>query len=132
MVELIYICFYQKRCVHHKQSLPFLSSMLRPLIVLLCRGVFFFGGFNWITVRGVRVSSKEAPIIAVAPHSSFFDSLALVYMDLTSVVAKSESKHIPIFGSRLFFLLLFFSFTFFSMAGHYFSWVFFWFLISFD
>ena len=60
------------------------------------------GGFSWITVRGVRVSSKEAPILAVAPHSSFFDSLALVYMDLTSVVAKTESKHIPCFGSRLF------------------------------
>ena len=70
------------------------------------------GGFNWITVRGVRVSSKEAPILAVAPHSSFFDSLALVYMDLTSVVAKTESKHIPCFGSRLFscsFVPLFFS-----------------------
>ena len=88
--------------VHHQQSLPFFSSLLRPLIVLLCRGVFFMGGFSWITVRGVRVSSKEAPILAVAPHSSFFDSLALVYMDLTSVVAKTESKHIPCFGSRLF------------------------------
>ncbi|KAK7115276.1 hypothetical protein V1264_001176 [Littorina saxatilis] len=72
---------------------------LQPLIVFLCRGVFFMGGFSWITVRGVRVTSKEAPILVVAPHSTFFDALALVYMDLTSVVAKQDSKKTPCFGS---------------------------------
>ncbi|PVD21270.1 hypothetical protein C0Q70_19441 [Pomacea canaliculata] len=77
--------------------------MMTPLIVLLCRGVFFMGGFHWITVRGKRASAKEAPILVVSPHSSFFDSLSLVYLDLTSVVAKSESSSVPIFGSIIEF-----------------------------
>ncbi|KAL8603123.1 hypothetical protein ACOMHN_059295 [Nucella lapillus] len=72
--------------------------ILQPLVVFLSRAVFFVGGFNWISVRGVRASAKDAPILVVAPHSTFFDSLALVYMGLTSVVAKEESQNIPCFG----------------------------------
>ncbi|XP_076470898.1 lysophosphatidylcholine acyltransferase 1-like [Babylonia areolata] len=77
--------------------------ILGPLIVLLSRGVFFVGGFKWIRVRGQRASAEEAPILVVAPHSSFLDSLALVYMGLTSVVAKAESQHIPCFGKIIQF-----------------------------
>lgn len=57
------------------------------------------GGFHWIRVRGQRATAKDAPIIALAPHSTFFDALTDVFLDLTTVVAKAESEKVPIFGS---------------------------------
>ncbi|XP_048253840.1 lysophosphatidylcholine acyltransferase 2-like isoform X2 [Haliotis rufescens] len=78
-------------------------NVLRPLIVVLCRGVFFMGGFHWIRVRGQRATAKDAPIIALAPHSTFFDALTDVFLDLTTVVAKAESEKVPIFGTLIQF-----------------------------
>ena len=69
-------------------------------MVLACRGVYFCGGFHWIRTRGHRCTADIAPIIALAPHSSYFDSLPTVFLDLTTVVAKSSSEHVPMFGSR--------------------------------
>lgn len=76
-----------------------LFSMLRPIVVFFCRGVFFWGGLHWLSVKGKRATSQEAPIVALSPHSSYFDSVVVTYLDLTSVVAKSESEYVPIFGS---------------------------------
>lgn len=88
--------------------LCFFSSFLRPLVVLLCRGVFLMGGFHWVTVRGQRASVREAPVLALAPHSSYFDALVVVFLEMTTVVAKTESDNVPIFGSRhcVFFIFL--------------------------
>ncbi|CAC5357377.1 LPCAT1_2 [Mytilus coruscus] len=74
-------------------------NMLRPVIVLFCQGVFLMGGF-WITVKGKLASCKEGPIIALAPHSSYFDSLVIVYLNLSTIVVKSSTEFIPIFGRR--------------------------------
>lgn len=52
-----------------------------------------------MTVKGKRASSAEAPILAVAPHSSYLDALPVTYLGLTSVVAKTESQDVPIFGT---------------------------------
>lgn len=78
-------------------------NVLRPLIVILCRAVFFAGGFHWISVKGTRARTEEAPIIALAPHSSYFDALPVVYLDLTTVVAKSEAELVPFFGKLIQF-----------------------------
>ncbi|XP_052822312.1 lysophosphatidylcholine acyltransferase 1 isoform X2 [Octopus bimaculoides] len=78
-------------------------NVLRPLIVFLCRAVFFTGGFHWISVKGSRARTELAPIIALAPHSSYFDALPVVYLNLTTVVAKSEAETVPFFGKLIQF-----------------------------
>lgn len=74
-------------------------SSLRPLVVFVSRCVFFVGGFHWLTVKGEQHTAKEAPIIALAPHSSFLDALVIVYLNLSTVVAKQETSRAPVLGS---------------------------------
>jgi len=77
----------------------------RDAKVLVCwvmRLLFLFGGFNWVTVRGKQASAKDAPVLVVAPHSTYFDALPVVLMGGPSVVAKGETGHLPFFGSRIF------------------------------
>lgn len=79
---------------------PSPCSWLRPLVVFFSRGVFFMGGFHWVTVKGKRALPSEAPVLATAPHSSYFDALPVTFLDLTTVVAKSSAANVPFFGSR--------------------------------
>ncbi|XP_039599181.1 lysophosphatidylcholine acyltransferase 2-like, partial [Polypterus senegalus] len=58
---------------------------------------FYIMGFR-IIIKGTRVSSKEAPILAVAPHSSFFDGIVCVIAGLPSTVSRSENLQTPVFG----------------------------------
>ncbi|WAR13504.1 PCAT2-like protein [Mya arenaria] len=79
------------------------NTLLRPIIVFLSRGVFFAAGFHHIKVSGKRANPSEAMILAVAPHSSYMDALPVVFLDLTSSVAKSENGEVPLFGTLLEF-----------------------------
>lgn len=89
-------------------------SSLRPLVVFVSRCVFFVGGFHWLTVKGEQHTAKEAPIVALAPHSSFLDALVIVYLNLSTVVAKKETSLAPVIGSMCLqhplFLHLWFNF----------------------
>ncbi|XP_060081111.1 lysophosphatidylcholine acyltransferase 2-like [Ylistrum balloti] len=78
-------------------------NMLRPVVVLLCRGLFLAGGFHWVTVKGKRVSAAEAPILTLVPHSAYFDALPVVALDLTTIVAKSQAEKVPLFGTLMEF-----------------------------
>lgn len=67
--------------------------------------MYFFGmGFK-VVVKGKKASTLEAPILAVAPHSSFFDAIACIESGLPSTVSRIESLDAPIFGSKHTFLL---------------------------
>jgi lysophosphatidylcholine acyltransferase/lyso-PAF acetyltransferase len=48
-----------------------------------------------------QAAPEEAPILCVAPHSTFFDALAVAVMGAPSVVAKAETRNIPFFGSLI-------------------------------
>ncbi|CAL1540095.1 unnamed protein product [Lymnaea stagnalis] len=72
---------------------------LRPIVLVLCRGVFFAGGLYWVNVKGKQASSKDAPLLLLAPHSSFLDALPVVFLGLTSVVAKASTEQIMLFGT---------------------------------
>ncbi|KAA3671033.1 lysophosphatidylcholine acyltransferase / lyso-PAF acetyltransferase [Paragonimus westermani] len=61
--------------------------LLMPLLVLLARAVYFFGGIGLVKVKGTRASRNDAPILVLGPHSSFLDSLAVVVMGMPSCVA---------------------------------------------
>jgi len=51
--------------------------MLCNIIRKLARLGLFFYGFHKIEFRGTRASSKEAPIIVLAPHTSMFDMFVI-------------------------------------------------------
>ncbi|XP_069817654.1 lysophospholipid acyltransferase LPCAT4 [Dendropsophus ebraccatus] len=78
-------------------------TILHHLIYLLSRTMFFMCGFHWITIRGRRASSSEAPLLVVAPHSTFFDPIVTVVCDLPSVVSRVENLNIPVIGALLRF-----------------------------
>lgn len=59
------------------------------------RCVFAVMGFHWVKVKGRQASCKEAPVIAVAPHSSFSDALPVICMGAPSVVARGETANAP-------------------------------------
>lgn len=62
------------------------------------RLVYASCSFHHITYIGKQASPKEAPILVVAPHSSYVDSVVVVVTGPTSVVAKKETADIPILG----------------------------------
>lgn len=77
-----------------------ISRKVRSVVALLFRAMFTAGSANWVTVKGKRVSSKEAPILVGAPHSSFFDTLVVLKSGPGTVVGKVEAAEIPFFGSE--------------------------------
>ncbi|KAM4708543.1 lysophospholipid acyltransferase LPCAT4 [Discoglossus pictus] len=77
--------------------------ILHHLIYILSRTMFFMCGFHWITIRGRRAPSSEAPLLVVAPHSTFFDPIVTVVCDLPSVVSRVENLNIPVIGALLRF-----------------------------
>lgn len=76
-------------------------SDTKALVCWVMRLLLLFGGFNWVTVRGKQASAKDAPVLVVAPHSTYFDALPVVLMGGPSVVAKGEIGHLTFFGSRI-------------------------------
>ncbi|CAH2294734.1 lysophospholipid acyltransferase LPCAT4, partial [Pelobates cultripes] len=85
------------RSIRHRRTI------LHHLIYLLSRTMFFMCGFHWITIRGRRAPSSEAPLLVVAPHSTFFDPIVTVVCDLPSVVSRVENLKIPVIGALLRF-----------------------------
>ncbi|KAG7314100.1 hypothetical protein KOW79_022596 [Hemibagrus wyckioides] len=72
-----------------------------PIMVFLSRSVFFSMGFFWIKVKGRQATQKEAPVLAVAPHSGFLDMLVLSLAGLPTVVSRSENTNLPVIGALL-------------------------------
>ncbi|XP_027038685.1 lysophosphatidylcholine acyltransferase 2-like [Pocillopora damicornis] len=64
----------------------------------IARAMLFCMGFHWVKVKGKLSSSEEAPILTVAPHSSFIDALALSVICLPSGVSRKENDSIPLVG----------------------------------
>jgi len=54
-------------------------------------------GFS-VTITGVRVTKSEAPVLVVAPHSSFFDALAIFWSGLPFIVNREENKDLLFIG----------------------------------
>ena len=62
------------------------------------RAMLFCMGFHWIKVKGQLSSPEEAPILALAPHSSFIDALALAVICISSPISRKENESIPLVG----------------------------------
>lgn len=76
------------------------------------RTLYWTGSFHYIKYKGVRATPKQAPIICAAPHTSFFDSILVIVLGPSSVVAKSETSSMTFFGSKIIFLVYVYFFSF--------------------
>lgn len=74
---------------------------MRIVICWMMRALFICGGFHQLKVKGRKAETKDAPVLALAPHSSFFDALPVVYLGGPSIVAKGETGRIPFFGKLI-------------------------------
>lgn len=72
--------------------------LVRVIICYIIRFMYICLGFI-VRVKGEQADSKDAPILVVAPHSTFYDSLPVVLMGAPSVVAKAETTSIPFWGA---------------------------------
>uniref|UniRef100_A0A3Q3BV95 Lysophosphatidylcholine acyltransferase 4 n=1 Tax=Haplochromis burtoni TaxID=8153 RepID=A0A3Q3BV95_HAPBU len=75
--------------------------LFHPILWLLGRAVFFCVGFHWVKVKGRKADVKEAPILVVAPHSSFLDMVIMFPAGVPSVVSRSENINLPVIGALL-------------------------------
>uniref|UniRef100_A0A8D0G5F5 Lysophosphatidylcholine acyltransferase 2 n=1 Tax=Sphenodon punctatus TaxID=8508 RepID=A0A8D0G5F5_SPHPU len=90
-------------CRPEKGSVPLTGWrrwMTHSVLTYLGRALFFAMGFQ-VTVKGKIASSTEAPILVVAPHSSFFDGIVCVLAGLPSIVSRAENLSAPLFGTIL-------------------------------
>ncbi|KAJ0178082.1 hypothetical protein K1T71_005905 [Dendrolimus kikuchii] len=79
-------------------------SKLRISILSLMRLVVIAAGFHRVRVIGrqhVPSNSREAPVIVIAPHSTFFDAIAIVCLGAPSVVAKADTARLPFIGQLI-------------------------------
>lgn len=73
----------------------------------LGRGMFFAIGVYRIRVRGRVCDTAEAPILVMAPHSSFFDIVTeFIGRNLPSGVIRIENQNTPILGSMLYIVCI--------------------------
>ena len=63
----------------------------------MSRCVFFSSGYHWIKITGEL--DPKAKILAFAPHSGFFDSMLITYLNFSSVVGRKGSEKTLIFGN---------------------------------
>ncbi|XP_047516614.1 lysophosphatidylcholine acyltransferase isoform X2 [Pieris napi] len=63
---------------------------LKPLICFIGKMSYLAGGMA-ISIRGRQASRREAPILVVAPHSSFLDSCIVYATRMSSVIVRKES-----------------------------------------
>jgi lysophosphatidylcholine acyltransferase/lyso-PAF acetyltransferase len=70
---------------------------LYPLARFLSRCVFFFASIQWISIRGKP--DMKVPIMAIAPHTGFLDSLLTTYLNFVTVVGRTGSDQVLLFGN---------------------------------
>uniref|UniRef100_A0A8C3SDF1 Lysophosphatidylcholine acyltransferase 2 n=1 Tax=Chelydra serpentina TaxID=8475 RepID=A0A8C3SDF1_CHESE len=90
-------------CHRERGSVPLKGWKRRVTqCALQCLGrvLFFLMGFQ-VKVKGKVAGPLEAPILVVAPHSSFFDGIVCVVAGLPSIVSRLENLSAPVFGTIL-------------------------------
>ncbi|KAL5020848.1 hypothetical protein ScPMuIL_000003 [Solemya velum] len=74
------------------------------VLIFLGRTIYFLLGFHTFSVKGRQVSVLEAPLMCIAPHSSFLDGFVFFMGNaLPSTVSKAENTNIPFFGTLIQF-----------------------------
>lgn len=74
-------------------------SGVRRAVYAVVRLMFGAAGFHRVRTVGEQATRQQAPVLVVAPHSSFYDGLAAVVAGGPTIVAKEENSFIPVVGS---------------------------------
>lgn len=98
-----YCCsFFALRNLNEEQKtrepLTGYRKILRSCSSFFGRVAFRVTGFLFVHVKGRQASPEEAPILVVAPHSTFFDGFAAFFSGLPYIVSREENKAIPLIG----------------------------------
>lgn len=64
-----------------------------------------------MVIKGRQATRSEAPILVIAPHSTFFDGGIIYVTGFPSIIVRRESGANPYIGSRFYFNFLFFYFS---------------------
>jgi len=78
-------------------------KVLQKGIGVLGRASMFLIGFTQVTIRGTQCTSEEAPILVVAPHSSFFDAIVIFSAGFPYFINRQENLSIPLLGKCMQF-----------------------------
>ena len=71
---------------------------LRGALRFLGRACIFCFGFHHIKKIGTRATKAEACLFVCGPHSSFFDAIVVLVLDLPVGVSRSENGKLPFLG----------------------------------
>ena len=69
----------------------------------LGRLCFRITGFHIVETKGELASKDEAPVLVVAPHSTFLDGFVVFWCDLPYIVSRQENLKIPLLGKCIKF-----------------------------
>lgn len=70
---------------------------VKELIAWIMRLTYQAGGMS-VVVRGKQASRKEAPILVIAPHSTFLDAVIVYVTGFPSIIVRTESGNNPWLG----------------------------------
>jgi lysophosphatidylcholine acyltransferase/lyso-PAF acetyltransferase len=76
---------------------------LRGVVGFLGKVCCMCVGFQFVDIKGRRATKDEAPVLVVAPHSTFFDALAIFWSDLPFIASIVENKNITFIGKCIQF-----------------------------
>lgn len=79
--------------------------VVREWMCHLGRAAYHAGGMQ-IIVKGKQASRAEAPILVIAPHSTFLDANIAYVAGLPSIIVRKESSLNPFVGSMFYFIIL--------------------------
>jgi len=71
------------------------SKKISSFLGRLC---FRITGFYIVETKGEIATKEEAPILVVAPHSTYFDGFVVFWCDLPYIVSRQENRRIPLLG----------------------------------
>lgn len=74
-------------------------SFTKNMVRAIMRLVWMVCGFHYVRVKGKQMTRMEAPIIVLAPHSSFVDMLPILVLGAPSIVSRIENATVPFLGS---------------------------------
>lgn len=69
----------------------------------LGRLCFRITGFHIVETKGTLASKDQAPVLVVAPHSTYLDGFVVFWCDLPYIVNRQENRKIPLLGKCIEF-----------------------------
>ena len=73
------------------------TKRIKRILGFLCRTIFRVCGLN-VTIKGNIASAEDAPILVMAPHTSYFDAVLMWWSNTPSCVIAEDKINIPIYG----------------------------------